>query len=470
MAPALVRETCIARRMMKMPALTNDSSMVKHAPITFDWAKVGAPDYGVSPLIYSNPRDELLACRESAWLGSMLTTMSPVYDVSGPDAVKLFNAVTVNRDYAKMPVGGSRHSLLCNDRGQMLADGVTMRITEDTYRTYWLAPVISYYVDTMELDVKGEWVTDEYFFQIDGPKSLEILEKVSGTDIHDLKFAQHKTVQIAGHDVRVHRLGMSGALAYEFHGHMSEADDVWDAVVEAGREFGMRELGQMQYCLNHTQGGYPNQWIHFWYPRVTSGQELADYTAAAPGGWFYNNYQFAGSAGPDYENPIDTCFVTPFDVGWDYLINWNHEFIGKEALLDLAENPPRKCVTLEWDAEDVGKVFAAQLMGDPSLETDDITSDGDETFTAVRFSKVLDGDELVGVASGRIHDYYHRRMISLAFIRRDMAEEGRELEVVWGCPNVHQFKIRAKVARFPYYDEKFRNETFDVEEIPRLGC
>ena len=43
------------------------------------------------------------------------------------------------------------------------------------------------------------------------------------------------------------------------------------------------------------------------------------------------------SASDDVQN----AFVTPFDVKWDYLINWNHDFVGKEALQKIAENPKR---------------------------------------------------------------------------------------------------------------------------------
>lgn len=451
-----------------MPAIKPESSILRGCGTLCDWGAYGFPEFGMSPVMYTSARDELLACRSTAWLGSFLTTWSPVYDVSGPDAVELLNRVTVNRDYALMKVGGSRHALLCNDAGQLLADGVLMRISEDTYRTYWLAPVISYYVDTLGLDVTGTYVDDEYFFQIDGPKSLQIMEKATQTDLHELKFAQHKDVQIAGTAARVHRLGMSGCLAYEFHGDMADADKVWDAVTAAGEQFGLKRLGHMQYCENHTQGGYPNQWIQFWYPRVSSGEALADYVRTAPGFQGYNRYRFAGSAGQDFENPVDTPFVTPYDLDWDYLINWDHEFVGKETLEKIAEKPARKCVTLEWNAEDVGKVYAAQFMGEADLEADDITPGVDAVFVPFTASKVYDGDELVGVATGRSHDYYHYRMISLAFIDRERAQQGGELTVVWGTPGTHQMEVRATIAPFPYYDEHMRNETFDVNEIPRL--
>ncbi|MCD7956092.1 MAG: hypothetical protein LUG93_10180 [Lachnospiraceae bacterium] len=98
------------------------------------------------PYQFTTTKNELLGAREGAWLGVALS-WSPVYDVTGPDAVKLFNKVCVNRDFSTLKVGKSRHAILCCETGQMLADGVLFRVEENRYRSYWLAPVLAYYVD-----------------------------------------------------------------------------------------------------------------------------------------------------------------------------------------------------------------------------------------------------------------------------------------------------------------------------------
>lgn len=415
------------------------------------------------PYMYSSPQNELLGCRTGAWLGSMLNC-SPVYELSGPDVVKLMNYVSVNRDYSTLPIGGSRHTILCNDKGQMLADGVLMRKDENRYFTYWLAPVLAYYVETLGYDVQGKWITDEFFIQIDGPRSLEIMEEVSGTDLHDLKFAKHKEISIAGVKTTIHRLGMSGCLAYEMHGDMEQIGVVYEAIANAGEKYGLRRLGWANYCRNHTQGGYPNQYIHFYYPFLVNGEEMKKYVIEHHG-WNpqFCQYNFYGSASDDIQN----AFVTPFDVKWEYLINYNHDFIGKDALLKLRDNPPRTVVTLEWNAEDVGKVFASQLCGTPVLPCDDISNVADGAMTDFFvISKVIYEEKMIGVASGRIRDYYHNTMISLAFIDKEFATEGNELTVIWGTNPETALNVRAKVVSFPYYNEEFRNETFDVEKIP----
>ncbi len=178
----------------------------------------------------------------------------------------------------------------------------------------------------------------------------------------------------------------------------------------------------------------------------------------------YNNKFFVGSGNDDEEN----YFVTPDDIGWDYLINWEHDFIGKEALEAIGKNPPNTVVTLEWNAEDIGDVFASQFRG-TAVEPYEAIDEAGDTVDLPRFvvSKVLLDGKMVGRASGRIHDYYHRKEISLAFISKELAVEGQELVVLWGNNGGPQKEIRATVARFPYYNEELRNETFDVEKIPR---
>ena len=110
--------------------------------------------------------------RKSAWIGTSLST-SPIYDVYGPDAVKFLNSVCVN-DFTKLGMKGLRHAILCNGKGQILTDGVVIRIGEDRYRTYCLSHVLAYLTENSDMAVAGEDVSGkDYFIQIAGEKSLE---------------------------------------------------------------------------------------------------------------------------------------------------------------------------------------------------------------------------------------------------------------------------------------------------------
>ena len=426
--------------------------------------------FGPMAIPYDNTgaRDETLACRTTAALGIALN-ISPVYDVTGPDAIKFFNQTCTNRDFARTNVGGSKHVLICNDEGYMLADGVAMRIEENRWRTYWLAPVLEYYLETSGLDVKGTWVFDEFFIQIDGPKSLEIIEDAAQADAHDIKFARNKKMTIADKPVRVHRLGMSGALAYEIHGNQDDAEAVCDALCISLEKFGGRKQGFRNYInLNHTPGGYPNQGVHYLYPCYTSGEGLKNWvlmdhiTKMGLTPWA----ALLGSASDKSEN----AFMTPYDVGWGNLVNFNHDFPGKEALARIKTEDKYTMVTLEWNADDVGDVYADQFRGKDKFYEPIEYCNGASDVTQigrVRVDYTYKDGKVIGISSGNTYAFFENRRISLCKIEKQYANVGEEVIVLWGTPRYPQKEIRATVAPFPYYNGKYRNETFDVEEIPR---
>lgn len=90
-----------------------------------------------------------------------------------------------------------------------------------------------------------------------------------------------------------------------------------------------------------------------------SGEGLANWLYQRPMLGFYNiKRELRGSVGDD----LETRFMTPFDVGWDFLVKFNHEFTGKKALEKIAKERKRTVVTLEWNAEDIGKTFATRFM------------------------------------------------------------------------------------------------------------
>lgn len=401
------------------------------------------------PYVFTTPRHETLGARESATLGVYLTSMGRI-DVYGPDAVSMLNAVCVNRDFSKLKVGGSRHGLMVDAQGREISSGVITRLEEDRFKTYCMFGLIGY-------AMSGQWNVkldffDEFIYQVDGPKSLQILEKAFQCDLHDLKFARNKTVNVDGCELLVHRLGMSGALAYEMHGAPEFADMIYEKILEAGKEFDIRRQGLAQYCAyTHTPGGYPNALVHYDIPQMSADMPAPLHTGSC------------------VDNPED-YYVNPYMVNWGYLVNFDHEFVGKEALQRLETEETRTAATLVWNLEDVGKVYAAQIA-DPSLAE----PEGIEEFAdwlpetrRIHCDKVLADGRQIGMTSGRCIDYYTNTFVSMGFIEKEYAVEGTKVEVVWGMPGTNQMKIRATVATFPYYDGEYRNETCDVSNIPRL--
>jgi len=423
----------------------------------------------VAPLEYQGYRDEILASKTSAWIGTPLNE-SPIYDVQGPDAARFLTSLCVN-NFMKMKVGSIRHAVMCNDKGQMLTDGVVMKIGEDHFRTYWLMPIIDFHVSRTDMDVSGANLSGtEFFIQIAGPKSLEILERASGSDMHDIKFAAHRVVDFGGVEVRVLRLGMAGSLAYELHGPMDRLDAVFKSLWDVGAPLGASKLGRMAYLLNHTEAGFANIFIHFPMPWFEE-PELAEYCMTQPMAMFFNyNRQLVGSMGDDLEGR----FKTPYDVDWGSLVRFDHDFPGRAALERVADNPPNAMVTLEWNAEDVADIVASQYRGQEAVAyepIDDRPSDNyflnPNGFHYHSDMVLLDGAP-IGSSAGRIRSVYYKRMISLGFIQREHAVEGKQLTLLWGAPGAPQKEVRVTVARTPYMDLA-NNKDIDVNAIPRLS-
>ena len=118
------------------------------------------------PYEYNGVKPEICAYQTSAWIGTALM-ISPIYDIYGPDVIKFFNSICVN-DFSNLGMTGIRHAVICNEKGQILTDGVAIKVAEDRIRTYWLNPPLAYLAESSGMDIHVEDLTGkEYFIQIE---------------------------------------------------------------------------------------------------------------------------------------------------------------------------------------------------------------------------------------------------------------------------------------------------------------
>jgi len=414
------------------------------------------------PYEYTGWRDETMSWKETCYIHGNLNP-SPTYRIKGPDALKFLASTCVN-SFAHFPVGTGKHAIMCNEEGLVMMDGVLLRLDEDDFVTYWMAPYIAYALEKGNYNAKGENLTGQVFlFQIAGPRSLEVLEAASGDDLHDIRFMCHRLSSVVGKEVRVLRRGMAGTLAYELHGRVEDARPVYRAVFEAGEPFGIRRLGHRAYMMNHTENGFPQAYYHFPYP-WREDKQFAEYVTKIGGAIGFNS-ALAGSMGPD----IRLRYRNPVELGWTGMIKFDHDFVGRRALEKEVVNPRRKMVTLVWNTDDIIDVCASQFRpGEPYPDMDSPNhypfASGIHTFYADR---VLKGGKLIGISSGRAHSFYFREMISLCSIDVEYSAMGTEVVVLWGNPGTRVKEIRAKVSRFPYLSEN-RNQVVDVRKIPHV--
>ena len=426
----------------------------------------------ISPYEYTNWRDETTSWKTTCYLHAGLNPTDTMV-IRGRDVIDFLGYVTAT-NMEHFEVGRIKHGLCVNEEGTVITDGVMMRTGEQEVTTYWMVPLLNYYIDTKragDLDVSYELVTNDVFlFQIGGPASIDVVEAACGESLRDLRHLRFRDAEICGHPVQVCRVGMAGTLAYEVHGAIQDAHEVYARLWEVGQPLGMRRLGSHCYPMNHAENGFPQRKVHFLEPR-TQVPGLMDYLGRTPGMEFQmmtcneNGFVLDGSASASIEN----YFHNPYEFGWGRMIHFDHDFIGREALERLATAAgTRRIVTYEWDADDVADVYRSQFLGTDVEPYKYIEGPSDVDYWMgpdVHHDLVLDADgNVVGTSFGRQNACYFRRMISIGCVDPAFAEEGAEVYVLWGNPGQRQKRIRARIARYPY-NNVMRSSATDVSQL-----
>jgi len=404
---------------------------------------------------------EMLAWHNSCYLHAGLNPTA-TYKIKGPEAIKLLSDVSVN-SFKKFEIGRAKHVIMCNDDGDIIIHGMCVRLAEDEFETFWLWPYLEFALKEGGYDCVGENLTGKVFlYQIGGPRALEVLESAAQKDYHDIRFLDWRDSEIAGKKVSVFRIGMSGNLAYEVHGKLEDGVDVYNALLEAGKEYGIVRMGRHAYRVVHTEGGFPQSNYHFPFAMREGFPEFLDGLNAS--GHDIAPLQFTGSMDSDIKKHIRT----PIGCGWKHMINFDHEFIGKAAVEKDYENPKRQMVTLEYNHDDVVDIYRSQFDKDNACSSMQWNEDYNPYLGSSEYhvDKVMAGDKEIGLCSGRMFSPYYHEMISLCSIDTEYSALGTEVEIIWGERGTKQKRIRATVARFPYLDEH-RNQDVDVEKIPR---
>jgi glycine cleavage system aminomethyltransferase T len=152
------------------------------------------------------------------------------------------------------------------------------------------------------------------------------------------------------------------------------------------------------------------------------------------------------------------------------MIKFDHDFMGRSALEQIAAGPHRKIVTLVWNPQDVADVYASYFRTDakPYKLIKIPTSDFSENIFGTAQDRVIDKlGKIIGKSSTPTYTLYSRKLISLCVIDPEYSEMGKEVTVVWGDKEDRKKNIQATVERFPILD-LVPNRDFDVETIPHF--
>jgi aminomethyltransferase len=168
-------------------------------------------------------------------------------EISGPDGFRFAQLLTP-RDLSTCAVGQAKYVLICDSDGGIINDPVLTRMDENTF---WFALASS---DALlfarglrnaypDLDVTIQ-EADVAPLQVQGPRSKDLMVKLLGEDILQLRYYFWTEAKIGGVPVVVTRTGWTSEIGYEVYTtDTSRGNDVYEAIMDAGREFGIKPTG-----------------------------------------------------------------------------------------------------------------------------------------------------------------------------------------------------------------------------------
>ncbi len=188
-----------------------------------------------------------------------LIDVSPLfkYDVSGKDAAEFLSRVMA-KDVSKLKVGQCAYLCWCDDHGKVLDDGTVFRLDDTHYRVAAAEPTYSWLTrQSRRFDVSIEDSTTRFgTLSLQGPKSRDILKKVSDADLDELPYFEMTKAKLEDVDVVISRTGYTGDLGYEVWVERDQALKVYDAIMAAGRDFRIQPVGLDAMDIARIEAGY----------------------------------------------------------------------------------------------------------------------------------------------------------------------------------------------------------------------
>ncbi|RZK98817.1 MAG: glycine cleavage system aminomethyltransferase GcvT [Pedobacter sp.] len=242
-----------------------DSTETKKIPLSDLHTKIGGkmvPFAGfLMPVRYSSDIEEHNCVRNG--VGVFDVSHMGEFMLTGPKALDLIQRVSAN-DASVLVDGKVQYSYLPNKQGGVVDDLLVYRLTDEWYYLV---------VNASNIEKDWDWIqshnTDNVpmknlsdstcLFAIQGPKALPTLQKLTDIDLSSMDYYTFKSAKVAGIEpVLVSATGYTGAGGFEVYVDNQYAEQLWNAIFEAGAEFDIKPIGlgardtlrlEMGYCL-----------------------------------------------------------------------------------------------------------------------------------------------------------------------------------------------------------------------------
>jgi aminomethyltransferase len=311
-------------------------------------------------------------------------------EITGPDAARFAQLLTC-RDVSRCAVHQCKYAPIIAPSGGIVNDPIMLRLGENHF---WFSladsDALLYCLGVqafagLDVEVREPDVSP---LQVQGPRSRDVIRDLFGEEVAGLRYYRCWEGDLDGIPVVVSRTGWTGEVGYEIYlRDGSRGSDLWDRVMEAGRAYEIRAIAP------------------------------SDQRRLEAGIFNYGNDMTVGD--------------TPFHVtGMERLVEFSADFIGKRALLRVAEEGVDR------------KLVGVEIGGEPfRMWLED-------------FWPVTVGGRVVGRLTSASHSFRLRKNIGYAWVPIELATPGSELELI--SPDG---PVPAVTAAIPFWDP--------AKEIPR---
>jgi aminomethyltransferase len=284
------------------------------------------------PIRYEGVTSEHLAVRRS--VGAFDLSHMGEFRVTGPDSTAFLDHLLTND--AAVPEGKAFYSTMCYPDGGIVDDLIAYRIGATEYLLVVNASNIEKdwaWADSHKTGFNVKLTNesdDTALVAVQGPQAQETARRLTETDLDKLGYYEHASGIFAGVPALIARTGYTGEDGFEIYIQAPDAEAVWDAVIEAGKDFGIVPVGLGARDTLRLEVGYPL-----------------------------------------YGNDIDHS-VTPIEakLGWVVKLKSEKDFIGREILLrQKEENPSRSLVGLSVTGKGFPRQGAPLFQGDRQVGT-----------------------------------------------------------------------------------------------------
>jgi aminomethyltransferase len=333
------------------------------------------------------------------------------YDVLGADAAAFLSKVMV-RNIAKLRVGQVTYCCWCDDDGKVLDDGTVARLRETHYRVTAAEPNLSWLRrNARGFDVAIEDTTAKIAaLSLQGPTSRDILKQACDADLDALAFFRLTRARVDGFEAVITRTGYSGDLGYEVWVENEHAVVLWDALMAAGRGFGLEPAGLDAYDMARIEAGF-----------IMNG---VDYFSAN-------------------HCAIESRKSTPYETGLGWTVNLKRgPFNGQAALkAEKRAGAARRFVGLEIDWDQTERLF--EEVGLPPEISSHAWRDPRPVYTPAGVQ--------VGQATSGCWSPTLKRNLALATINAPFGRVGDELRLEVTVEYVRH-PVKAIVRKKPFFD------------------